>query len=145
MKDLVNTCDMFKDVSKGDSNNCVVRAFAICMNCSYQEADEYAKEYLNREYSKGVNMKLLLSHLADNSKQLFNVLEDKNIKYKSQVRKVLKSNPTFNQFLKNFSLKNKTYFIVVKGHAFALKNGVIYGNEEDLTSIRKRVWGVFEF
>ena len=37
-----------------------------------------------------------------------------------------------------------TYFIFVRRHAFVIKDGIIFGNEDDITSRRKRIKQAFK-
>jgi hypothetical protein len=51
-------------------------------------------------------------------------------------------NCTVNQFLRQ--AKKGTFVLIVRRHAFALIDGVVYGNwEEDADSVRKRVKHAF--
>ena len=117
----------------GDTNNCVVRALAVLLDCSYGEAYEYSKKNLNRKHGKGVWNSDLVKHLRENLKT--------TIPYNHRGA----GNPTFNQFSKNGLDVSKSYFLIVRGHAIALKNGVLYGNDKDAKISRKRLWGVYEF
>jgi hypothetical protein len=45
-------------------------------------------------------------------------------------------------FLKKFP--KGRYFILIKGHAFAIIDGVVYGNQEDATRLRARVLQAFK-
>ena len=127
---FVNTSELFDSSNRAD---CTVRAFAVCMNCTYMEAEAYMAENLGRTNNKGVSAYSLLSHLRAIAKEIINKLTAKE------------KTPTYNQFKKSLMQENKTYYIIVKGHALAVKNGVIYGNESDSKISRKRLWGVYEF
>jgi hypothetical protein len=49
---------------------------------------------------------------------------------------------TFNQFFKKH--KEGVYLIVVRGHAFTLKNGIVIGNTEDSTRLKARINTVYK-
>jgi hypothetical protein len=49
---------------------------------------------------------------------------------------------TLNQFIKKYP--TGTYIIIVRGHAFTLKNGAVIGNSQDAKSMRKIVHDAFE-
>ena len=50
---------------------------------------------------------------------------------------------TLNQALKELDPK-ATYYVVVTNHAFTIKNGVVYGNKNDASRLRKRVQIIFK-
>jgi len=37
-----------------------------------------------------------------------------------------------------------TFFIIVKGHAFTIKNGVVIGNYEDAIKLRKEIYFAYQ-
>lgn len=53
-----------------------------------------------------------------------------------------KSYLTVNSFMKK-KLKG-TYIIIVKGHTFTIKDGVIFGNNIDAVKTGKRIWWVYQ-
>jgi len=118
------------------------------MDCSYAEAENYMTKYLDRvNTNKGTNAIKLIKHLNANAKMLYDIKDKENNYpvFKSQLMQKVKQNPTFSQFKKNVMDFNKTYYILVNGHALAVKNGVIYGNRQDAKISRKRLWAVYEF
>lgn len=44
---------------------------------------------------------------------------------------------TIGKFLKEF--KQGTYFILVRQHALTIKDGIVYGNSSDATSLKVRI------
>jgi hypothetical protein len=55
---------------------------------------------------------------------------------------VVKRKMTVGTFIK----KNPegTFFIIVKGHAFTIKNGVVIGNYEDAIKLRKEIYFAYQ-
>ena len=49
---------------------------------------------------------------------------------------------TLNQFIKKYP--TGTYILLVKGHAFTLKNGAVIGNKNDATSMKKIVHNAYQ-
>jgi hypothetical protein len=49
---------------------------------------------------------------------------------------------TVGQFSKKFT--KGTYFILVRGHAFTIKNGVVIGNQDDAIKLKRPIKQVFE-
>lgn len=47
--------------------------------------------------------------------------------------------PTFNQWYKEHADHSKNYAVIVKGHIFAVRKGVVYGNRDDAKRLRARV------
>jgi homoserine trans-succinylase len=118
------------DYNKAD---CTVRALAVCMGSSYDEAEEFLKDVFNRDKGRGVRLVSFLNYFSQNSSKTIHKCT--NLK---------KSDLTFSRFKKELMDKTKTYMIVSKRHCFAVKNGIIYGNHSDAKASRRKLHGVFE-
>ena len=59
-------------------------------------------------------------------------VKDKVVKRKMTVGTFIKKNP------------EGTFFIIVRGHAFTIKNGVVIGNYEDAIKLRKEIYFAYQ-
>lgn len=112
-----------------ENNDCVVRAMAIAADTDYATAHQWIKDYLKRPDRKGTSMTFFkLEQLAKdgielNNKQFVPIPGHKLINPDYTHKSVQYTVGTFSQ------KHNKgTYFVLVKGHALAIKDGVIYDN-----------------
>ncbi len=137
-------------LSKGESNDCVVRALAASFDMTYDEAHNVAKIKFGRKDKNGVAGTIYTFHKLCNEKEKINnksftVLPKEQIRYEGSARYVSEKNPTkeptqpilVRQLLEKFP--TGTYFVFVKHHAFTLINGVIIGNFKDGKSMRAKV------
>jgi hypothetical protein len=122
------------DLSKIEKNDCAVRAFMIALNLSYNESHKFASEKLNRKSLKGTYVlkyiNNILGHKVNGYK--LNVIgyhpsiahghrkKLVNPKYKKETGYTVKS------FMEQYTTGR--YVIIVKKHALALVDGVLYGN-----------------
>jgi len=130
-----------------ENNDCVVRALAIAAETDYATAHQWVKEKLKRPDRKGTSMTAFrLSQLIEaetkiNNKHLVPIKELTNSDYTH--KKVRYTVGTFSQ------KHNKgTYFILVKGHALTIKDGVIYDNANYKimnNGFRRPIRNVFKF
>lgn len=110
-----------------ENNDCVVRAMAIAAETDYPTAHKWVKEMLNRSDKDGTRhtgyklKKLELSKTKINNRVIKEVPGLINKKYTHKPVKY-----TVKTFSQNHSKGN--YFILVRGHALAIKDGVVYDN-----------------
>ncbi len=142
-------------LAKSETNDCVVRAIASCFDIEYNVAHQFVKDKFGRKPRKGTfntPAKIVDLHDKDtivNGKTIHLVGERKNnsmigsLKYpvriggKSQMRdmtvgRFVELNPT------------GTFFMLVRGHAFTLKDGAIIGNPDDAKRLRRPLRCAFE-
>ena len=132
-------------IAKNESNDCFVRAVASSFDCSYDTAHSWVRQKFERVNRKGtMNVVSKMRKMCDDKEQFV----DKSVKsieglgevvYKPKVRF---KRTTLNQFIKKYP--TGVYILIVKGHAFTLKNGAVIGNEEDSKSIKKNIYNAFE-
>jgi len=142
-------------IAKSENNDCVVRAFASSFDISYDKAHKYVAENFGRKPKKGTfGTVFKLVKMADNRttvnyKRVYPVgkrLSDSmfgSLSYDVKVKGVTKRrNMTVGTFIK----KNPkgTFFVLVKGHAFTIKDGVVIGNYEDAVKTKKIMRCAFE-
>lgn len=150
------------EIAMGETNDCVVRAFASSFEIPYDEAHSFVAKFFNRQPRKGTRLtSYKLVHMADKkmvinnktvhtmgvrtSNHMFRSL-DYDVKVKvagtDKLYKVIKRQMTVGRFVKNNP--EGTFFIIVRGHAFTIKNGVVIGNWDDAKKLRTRVLCAFQ-
>jgi hypothetical protein len=139
-----------------ETNDCVVRAFASAFDVSYDYAHKYVAEEFNRKPRKGTYfttsklVKLSESFIKVNGKKLIPIGTKSNslvypysLSYEVKVKgEKVKRQMTVGTFVK----KNPkgTFFVLVKGHAFTIKDGVVIGNPEDAIKTKRPMRSAFE-
>jgi hypothetical protein len=141
-------------IAKGETNDCVVRAFASAFEVTYDKAHKYVKENFGRKDRQGtygtaitfgkmdknntqVNYKKVKT-LGKSVNDFFKTL-DYEVKVKGQ--KVMRK-MTVGTFTKKYPFG--TFIIIVSGHAFTIKDGVVIGNLEDSNKLKKQVKSAFQ-
>jgi hypothetical protein len=136
-------------IAKGETNDCVVRAFASAFEVSYDYAHKYVRENFNRINRQGTYGTVhKMRQIAEDRRQInykkVKCLGTKTSDYgqyslKYQVKTkdgVVKRDMTVGTFAKQNPVG--TFFILVSRHAFTIKDGVVIGNWED-SQKKKRV------
>ena len=131
-------------IAKSETNDCFVRAVASAYEIPYDEAHTWVKEKFNRQNRKGTMSVSCKLATMQSKEEKFNNKEIKGIeKLRAYVPKTYKvKRTTLNQFIKKYP--TGTYIIIVRGHAFTLKNGAVVGNKGDATSMKKIVHDAFQ-
>ena len=123
-------------IAKSEKNDCFVRAVASAYEIPYDEAHEWVRVNFKRENRKGTFVVSKMDLFASESIKLNN----KTASVVQGLRKYDESNfkikrTTLNQFIKKYPTGN--FLLIVSGHAFTLKNGIVVGNTEDAKSMKK--------
>jgi hypothetical protein len=142
-------------IAKGETNDCVVRAFASSFEVDYDFAHQYVADVFKRKPRKGTFMtSSTLVKMSDNNTEIngkkvhtvgnrTNNWMSNSLVYEVKVKgQKVKRDMTVGTFIKNNP--TGTFFILVRGHAFTIKNGVVIGNTEDAIKKRKVVRCAFE-
>ena len=141
--------------AQGETNDCVVRAFASAFEVSYDYAHKYVANEFGRKPRKGTyGTAETLVKMADN---LFKVNGKKvcpvghryssnmfgSLSYDVKVKGVTKRrNMTVGTFVKQNP--KGTFFVLVRRHAFTIKDGVVIGNFEDSIKTKRPMRCAFE-
>jgi len=141
-------------IAKGETNDCVVRAFASSFGVSYDYAHKYVKEKFGRKNREGTYGTVLkMRQIAEDRKQI-NYKKVKCLGTKSEMGTyslryevktkgvVTKREMTVGTFAKQNPVG--TFFILVKGHAFTIKDGVVIGNWDDAVKKKRIVKFAFQ-
>ena len=131
----------FSKIANGETNDCVVRALAASFDMTYDEAHALAKEEFNRKDRDGTPHTILTFRRLHGTKLIngknFTIIPKEEIRYPGSARYIQEKNPqkhntqpiVVRQLLEKFP-KGK-YFVLIKGHAFSLIDGIIVGNISD--------------
>lgn len=142
-------------IAKSESRDCVVRAFASSFDVSYDFAHKYVADEFGRKPRKGTYGTVAkLVNMADklikvNGKKIcplgvrHNDYMLRSLMYDVTVKGVTKKrNMTVGTFVKQNP--KGTFFVLVKGHAFTIKDGIVIGNPEDATKTKRPMRCAFE-
>lgn len=142
-------------IAKGEDNDCVVRAFASSFDVSYDYAHKYVAEVFKRKPRKGTfSTPSKLVRMADeqiviNGKKVYPVGNRLNsymfgsLSYDVKVKGVIKRRSmTVGRFAKKYT--KGSFFVLVRGHAFTIKDGVVIGNPEDAVKLKRPMRCAFE-
>lgn len=141
--------------AQGETNDCVVRAFASSFDVSYDYAHKYVADEFGRKPRKGTYgtittlVKMSDNLLKVNGKKICPVgirQNDhllKSLMYDVTVKGVTKKrNMTVGTFVKQNP--KGTFFVLVRRHAFTIKDGVVIGNPEDAIKTKRPMRCAFE-
>lgn len=137
-------------IARQETNDCVVRSFASAFEIDYDSAHEIVKNEFKREFRKGTRRfysrmdDLASKNMKINGKTITPIrYEHGTMLYYVTVkgRRTLR-NTTTSYFIKNNPVG--TFIVVVRGHAFTIKDGVIIGNPSDVKRMKKHIYGVWK-
>ena len=142
-------------IAKNESNDCVVRAFASSFDIPYDEAHKYVADKFGRKTKKGTYgtvsklVKMADNRTTVNHKKVYPIGHRMNdfmfgsLSYSVEVKGMIKiRDMTVGTFIKKFPFG--TFFVLVRRHAFTIKDGVVIGNFEDSVKTKKRMRCAFE-
>jgi len=124
-------------IAKTERADCVVRAIASASGMTYDKAHSFVSETFGRKPRKGTPRFIsTMNNLISTNKKL-NRKKVTNISVKVGTK-----NMTVNSFTKIYT--KGSYILNVTGHAFTVKDGVVIGNFNDSTQIRKILKGAWK-
>ena len=114
-------------IAKMETSDCVVRAIASSSGMSYDRAHAFVADKFKRKPRKGT------MGFIPGMNTMVTSGEKLNRKGVKKVDIILKTKTgtttmTVNKFAENFT--SGYYIVVVKGHAFTIKNGKVVGNQK---------------
>ena len=125
-------------IARQETNDCVVRALAAMSESTYDQAHAYAREVLGRKNGSGVKFGVLKDNIEKGMMGKSFIPVDVNTRYKCY-GEMVERQMTVGTFFKKAS-KTQTFLVVVKGHIFCMKEGVVVGgNYNDVAQLRKRI------
>ena len=136
-------------LAQKENNDCVVKALAVSTGASYNEAHEFASEYLMRTDKKGTHLDTFTPNisggemLVGSKKVIFNKLSKNRITNRYKVKgEVFDRKKTVKSFIKDNT--SGTFIVRVAGHAFTIKDGMLIDNVGEEFRMTRKVKGVLE-
>ena len=131
-------------IAKSERNDCFVRAVASSYEIPYDDAHSWVRQNFNRENRKGTSKVVMKMDQFSKEGKKLNEKTIKEVWFLKTVDKTTNKikRTTLNQFIKKYP--TGTYILIVKGHAFTLKNGSVIGNTNDATSMKKIVHNAYQ-
>ena len=151
-------------LSTKENNDCVVRAVSFAFDVDYVDAHHFCEHKLHRVSGNGTYTSRYMPQVKQafgkkvkqlgkrgiysNFRHITRPQKSKVKKYshakgKWVIKRVIKQVPyKVNEFVKAYSEGN--YIITVKGHAFALIDGVIRGNRNDNERLTRKVMSAYK-
>jgi len=157
--EMVCTTSKFRyesEIAKNETNDCVVRAIAAAFEVPYDLAHSFCARTFKRAPKQGTlrsadffskESEVLGKKVVEMGDYPFEGATYKRMLtyYKSKTywgeETPIQRQMTVYTFLKQY--RNGNYMLYVPGHAFAVKDGIIYGNPEDANSLRRRIFMAF--
>jgi hypothetical protein len=148
----VNAKEIIKstDKSSSEKNDCSVRAFTTALDVDYDSAHSYLKETFKREDKKGCKkMVSTAKKLEGETQKIDNVEFDLQVLPEDKVTntyklhgEVIARKKTVKSFIKDFA--QGIYLVLVSGHVFTVKNGLMIDNVGEEWRPTRKVESVFE-
>ena len=140
----------YKDskIAKSETNDCVVRSFASAFKTTYDEAHQFVSTKFNRKPRKGTaRFVTIMNNMASHNqilwgKTLKRVGNSNSKNSMTYTDKGVVRNMTTFQFTKRFP--KGTFMVTVRGHAFTICDGAIFGNHEDVLKTKKVILHAWE-
>ena len=142
--------------AKTETNDCVVRAFASSFELTYDDAHKYVAEEFRRKPRNGTFftasklIKMSDCNVSVNGKKVYplgkkqqGMFTPYSLSYEVKVKGEIRMRQmTVGTFIKKNPVG--TFFVIVNGHAFTIKNGVVIGNWEDAVKTKRPIRAAYE-
>ena len=148
----INAREIIKstDKSGSETNDCSVRAFTTALDVDYDSAHSYLKETFKREDKKGCKkMNYTAKKLEGKIQKIDDVEFDITVLPEDKVTntyklhgEVIARKKTVKSFIKDFA--QGIYLVLVSGHVFTVKNGLMIDNVGEEWRPTRKVESVFE-
>lgn len=136
--------------AKMEKNDCVVTTFASAFEIDYDSAHEIVKTEFKREFRKGTCLFYIrMDDLASKNRKI-NGKKITPIRYEHNTMLyyvTVKGKRTLRHTTTSYFIKNNpvgTFIVLVRGHAFTVKDGVIIGNLSDAKRMKKHICGAWK-
>jgi hypothetical protein len=125
------------ELAQSETNDCVVKSFMVALDISYDRAHAFVAKYLRRKNRKGTYTQLWISDMLGRIKNGYVLrLHMTNKKCRwifdrfMHPSKIKVSAAKDGLTVKTFLRKNREgrFIVIVNHHAFAIVDGVLYGN-----------------
>lgn len=140
-------------LSDGEKNDCVVRAIAAACKATYEKTHDFCREKFHRKdrggtfnvYNIVFHTKNILGHTFTEVGEFIEGVNDisRNQVFSYKVKGETRyGRLTIARFLAKYPKGN--YFVLTCNHCFYVKDGVIYGNKNDVNKMKVRVDNIFK-
>ena len=158
-RDSIYLANSQSKISKMEKNDCVVRAFMVALDISYNQAHAWVRKYFHRIDKKGTYTSAYANNVINLVKNGLKIsfigAHPSKSSYFSHINSSTTKKVLVNKQYKNptgFTLKSfmeahptGRFMLVVQEHAIAVVDGVMYGNENDQThGLYRSVWYGFK-
>ena len=120
-------------LARRETNDCVVKSFASAFEVPYEEAHEFVKVKFGRKNRQGtLGLGNKLRDWGDKSQVVLNgckVCEVPAFNFYKNRGQTVRRQMTVGSAINTYS--KGTYIVLVKGHAFTIKDGTVIGNFSD--------------
>ena len=131
---FINSKELLKkssSIASGEAKDCLVYAFASAFDLDYDTAHAEVKQRFKREDREGTKYGFLLQGLQEGTtcygKKVTEVIDRPTLDYKVY-SKIIPRSIRLSTFV---AQKGKgTYIVLVRGHAIAIKDGVMVDNRQ---------------
>lgn len=137
------------ELAKNEANDCVVKAIATAVETSYNDAHDFAKNYLMRKDRDGTHLDTFTPNICKEEmtigrkKVAFDKLSKKRITNRYKVKgEIFDRQKTIKSFIKDN--QKGTFIVTVAGHALTIKDGMIIDNVGEEFRPTRKVQGALE-
>ena len=143
-------------IAKSETNDCTVLALASVTGVLYEDAHEYAERIWNRRWKKGIPLALTLNRQIERNVLIFGHkverVATKEFKPSFQQSSTLsyevdpaKPHRQMTTLKFRTTYKKGRFLVISKGHAFAIIDGQVVGNESDIKQDKRVLLHAFQF
>lgn len=141
-------------IASVERNDCSVKALAVVNNWEYDQAHKELKENIGRGFREGASAMKLINYLKGQFEPIITeqpssrksvsheFLMPKTVYTYKKTGKKVYHGMTIGAFLKLYP--TGSYYVIVKGHAFAIVDGEILGEFSDILKLRRVIISVFK-
>lgn len=136
-------------LAQKENNDCVVKAIATAIDGSYNDAHDFAKNYLMRNDGQGTHLNTFIPNICKEEmtigkkKVSFNKLSKQRITNRYKVKgEIFDRQKTVKSFIKDN--QKGTFIVTVAGHALTIKDGMIIDNVGEEYRPTRKVQGALQ-
>lgn len=146
-KEILNLAT--NELAKNETNDCVVKAIATATETSYNDAHDFAKNFLMRNDRKGTHLDMFIPNICKEEmsvgkkKVTFDKLSKSKITNRYKVKgEIFDRQKTIKSFIKDN--KKGTFIVTVAGHALTIKDGMLIDNAGEEFRPTRKVQGALK-
>lgn len=136
-------------LAQKENNDCVVKAIATAIDASYNDAHDFAKNYLMRNDRQGTHLNTFIPNICKEEmtigkkKVSFDKLSKQRITNRYKVKgEIFDRQKTIKSFIKDN--QKGTFIVTVAGHALTIKDGMIIDNVGEEFRPTRKVQGALQ-